>query len=113
MNQHRESQSQGPRLYTYNRGFGTSYGYSRFSGKTIGDVVLMYGGQPVIIFKQITDPHGVCRLAKTARRSFIAAAKAAVRTSQTPKRERETIAELHKNTADTKQTIKPENNCVG
>ena len=89
MNQHRESQSQGPRLYTYNRGFGTSYGYSQSSGKTIGDVVFMYGGQPVIIFKQITDPHGVCRLAKTARRSFIAAAKAAEKVQAKLQKEKE------------------------
>ena len=80
MNSHRESQSQGQR---YNvRGFGASYGTSRSTGKTIGDIVFMYRGQPVIVFKQISDPSGVCRLAKTAKRSFVTAMKEQKRRKQ-------------------------------
>lgn len=63
MNQHRKSERSG----FYGRGAG--YGTSR--GRTIGDVVFMYRAQPVIIFTQIADPSGVCRLAKTARKSLL------------------------------------------
>ena len=87
MNSHRESQSQGERLYV--RGFGTSYGTGRSTGKTVGDVVFMYQGQPVIVFKQIPDPSGVCRLAKTAKRSFVTAMKAAEKAEAKLQKEKE------------------------
>ena len=61
MNQHRESQGQSMRYQV--RGFSTSYGTGRSSGKTIGDVVFMYQGQTGIIFRQIADPYGVAKLA--------------------------------------------------
>jgi len=65
MNQHRVSQSN----YT-----GTSYGrYARFGtgstqsrSKTVGDVVFM---------RQVADPHGVVRLAKSAKRNVTQALK--------------------------------------
>ena len=86
MNSHRESQSQGQR---YNvRGFGASYGTSRSTGKTIGDIVFMYRGQPVIVFKQIPDPSGICRLAKTAKRSFVTAMKEQKRRKQNCKKKK-------------------------
>lgn len=74
MNQHRESQGQSTRYYV--RGFGTSYGTGRTSGKSIGDLIFMYRGQTSIIFRQITDPNGVAKLAKAARRSMISIFKA-------------------------------------
>jgi hypothetical protein len=69
MNQHRESQFQGNRYHF--RGSGMSYGTGRSSGKSIGDLVFIYQGQPSIIFRQIGDPSGVARLAKAARRNMI------------------------------------------
>src|SRR5688500_12572038 len=61
MNQHRESQFQGNRYHI--RGSGLSYGTGRSSGKSIGDLVFIYQGQPGITFRQISDPSGVARLA--------------------------------------------------
>jgi hypothetical protein len=74
MNQHRISQSN----YT-----GTSYGrYARFGtgstqsrSKTVGDVVFMRQGRPAVRFNQIADPHGVVRLAKSAKRNVTQAMK--------------------------------------
>jgi len=83
MNSHRESQSQ--RTGYYVRGFITSHGTGR--GKTIGDVVFMHRGQPIVIFRQIADPTGVCRLAKTARKSFAAALKQAEKAEARLKKE--------------------------
>ena len=68
MNQHRESQFQGNRYHF--RGSGMSYGTGRSSGKSIGDLVFIYQGQPSITFRQIQDPSGVARLAKAARRNM-------------------------------------------
>jgi hypothetical protein len=75
MNQHRISQSSHMGTYTgrYTR-FG--YGTSRSTGVSVGDVVFMYQGRPSIIFRQITDPNGVARLAKSARKQLLAAIKA-------------------------------------
>lgn len=75
MNQHRVSQSD------Y---IGASYGrYGRFGmgnttsrSKTIGDVVFMIDGRPVIVFGQIVDPTGVARLAKSFKKQIIQTIKA-------------------------------------
>jgi len=85
MNSHREFQSQRAGIYT--RGIGTSFGTGR--GRTVGDVVFMYSGRPVVIFRQIPDPTGVCRLAKTARRSLIAANKQAANVAAKSRKEKE------------------------
>ena len=77
MNQHRESQFQGNRYHI--RGSGLSYGTGRSSGKSIGDLVFIYQGQPGITFRQISDPSGVARLAKAARRNMIQQIKIAQR----------------------------------
>jgi len=73
MNRHSVSQSQyqGQR-YSF-RGTGVSYGYGsgRSSSIIVGDVAFIYQGKPVIIFREIYDPSGVCRLAKTAKRSLV------------------------------------------
>ena len=55
----------------YARGSSTSFGTGRSSGKSVGDLVFMYRGQTGMTFRQITDPNGVARLAKAARRSMI------------------------------------------
>jgi hypothetical protein len=72
MNQRRISQSQymGTSSGRYTR-FGA--GSSRSKSVTIGDVVFMYRGAPYIIFNQITDPSGVVRLAKAARKQILSA----------------------------------------
>lgn len=74
MNQHRVSQSNYMGTY-YGRyvRFGTGSTQSR--SKTVGDVVFMRQGTPVIRFNQIADPHGVVRLAKAVKRSFTQALK--------------------------------------
>jgi hypothetical protein len=76
MNQHRVSQSSymGTSTGRYAR-FG--YGSSTSKGISVGDVVFMYQGRPYIIFKQIADPNGVVRLAKSARKQLLTAIKAA------------------------------------
>jgi hypothetical protein len=45
-------------------------------GKSIGDVVFIQHGKPVIIFHQIGDPAGLVRLAKAARKSILDRLKA-------------------------------------
>lgn len=76
MNSKRSSQSQ----YT---GFSTGryarygMGNSKSNSRTVGDVVFMSGGKPVIVIEQVQDPHGVARLAKAARKQLIAQNKAA------------------------------------
>jgi PsbP-like protein len=76
MNQHRISQSSymGTSTGRYAR-FG--HGSSRSEGTSVGDLVFMYQGRPYIIFKQITDPNGVARLAKSTRKQLLTAIKAA------------------------------------
>lgn len=91
MNQHRVSQSD------Y---IGTSYGrYARFGvgnttsrSKTIGDVVFMIDGRPVIIFGQIVDPNGVARLAKSFRKQILQEIKAIEKENYKIQREMEKVA---------------------
>jgi len=87
INQRRESQYHGQRYYY--SGSGLSYGTGGSSGKTVGDVAFIYQGKPVIIFRQIYDPSGVCRLAKTAKRSLVSLLKAAEKNQAKIKREKE------------------------
>jgi len=47
-------------------------GASSYSSKTIGDVLFMRNGRQVIYFRQIGDPQGVARLAKSARKIILA-----------------------------------------
>jgi hypothetical protein len=70
MNQHRVSQSEHMGVYSgrYAR-FGMGNSTSR--SKTIGDVVFMIDGRPIIVFGQIVDPHGVARLAKSSRKQIL------------------------------------------
>jgi ribosomal protein L40E len=70
MNQHRVSQSEHMGVYSgrYAR-FGMGNSTSR--SKTIGDVVFMIDGRPIIVFGQIADPHGVARLAKSSRKQIL------------------------------------------
>jgi hypothetical protein len=75
MNQNRISQSSHMGTYS-GRYVRFGYGTSRSTGVSVGDVVFMYQGRPSIIFRQITDPNGVSRLAKSARKQLLAAIKA-------------------------------------
>jgi hypothetical protein len=47
------------------------YSSQNTKGITIGDVVFISQGKPVIIFRQIRDPQGVASLANTARKTAI------------------------------------------
>ena len=81
MNQHRESQHR--RHGNYPPRLGISY---RTGTKmTIGDVVFIFQGKPVIAFKQIVDPHGVSGLAKNARRNLVSLLKTAEKNSNPTK----------------------------
>jgi hypothetical protein len=102
MNQHRVSQSSymGTSTGRYAR-FG--YGTSRSTGTSVGDVVFMYQGRPYIIFKQIFDPNGVARLAKSARKQLLTSIKAAEKLqSQAQKK----VVNITTTTATTRTTRK-------
>ena len=43
------------------------YGNSNFSSQSVGDIVFIKNGIPAITFRDVNDPSGVCRLAKSAR----------------------------------------------
>jgi len=88
MNQHRVSQSNYMGTYygRYAR-FGTGNTQSR--SKTIGDVVFIRQGRPVIRFNQIADPHGVVRLAKSVKRNVIQSLKNEEKKSKQPQMEME------------------------
>jgi hypothetical protein len=47
------------------------YSSQNTKGITIGDLVFIHQGKPVIIFRQIRDPQGVASLANTARKTAI------------------------------------------
>ena len=71
-NQKRISESQGGGTYYGNRvgsmrtGFGNTR--TRSTSVTYGDVVFFANGQPFITFYQIRDPHGIVRIAKSAKK---------------------------------------------
>lgn len=75
MNQHRSSQSQytGTSTGRYAR---VGFGSSRSTSTTVGDVVFIYQGRPYIIFSQFSDPHGIVRLAKSAKKRILTEIKA-------------------------------------
>ena len=63
MNTHRQYNSQ--RVGSYGRiarGFGLSTGYSTGKSVTIGDILFMSNGQPVITWRGLRDPTGLKRL---------------------------------------------------
>lgn len=76
INSKRMSQSQ---YSGYSAGRYTRYGMgtANSSSRTVGDVVCMSGGQPVITIVQVQDPHGVARLAKVARKQLVSQMKLA------------------------------------
>lgn len=73
MNQHRESQHRRHKIHSQksltSRRDGTK--------TTIGDIVFVYRGKPVIAFKQIVDPISLSKLAKNARLNLISLLKTA------------------------------------
>src|SRR5215207_672481 len=90
MNQHRVSQSNYMGTY-YGRyvQFGTGNTQSR--SKTIGDVMFMRQGTPVIRFNQIADPHGVARLAKSVKRNVVQLLKIEEKKNKQLQKEKERI----------------------
>jgi hypothetical protein len=74
MNQNRLSQSYHTGSYS-GRYVRTGFGNSISISETRGDVVFIHLGNPTIIFRQISDPHGVARLAKATRKNAITIAK--------------------------------------
>lgn len=69
-NQHRESQSTRTGSFSgvgINHVFGgTSYGESFGTSNAIGDVIFMRDGKEAMAFEQVSDPHGIASLAKSA-----------------------------------------------
>jgi hypothetical protein len=61
MNQNRVSQSDYSSFSSV-RDYSTGFGTSKSRSKTIGDLVFIYRGTPRIIFKQIPDPQGYCKV---------------------------------------------------
>src|SRR5829696_6413204 len=80
-NQHRVSQSNYMGTY-YGRYTRFGVGNTQSRSKTIGDVVFMRQGRPVIRFNQIADPHGVVRLAKSVKRNVVQSLKNEEKKSQ-------------------------------
>ena len=69
LNSHRETKGQGARLYA--RQTGVSYGNTKYSGSTFGDVVFMDNNGQQITFNNVPDPAGVVRLVKATSKSII------------------------------------------
>jgi hypothetical protein len=68
MNQHRVSDSN----YSSFGGRGYArFGTGKSQSRTAGDIAFIYQGKPHIIFREIPDPQGVVRLAKSARKTLI------------------------------------------
>ncbi|MDQ6864168.1 MAG: hypothetical protein M3044_10120 [Thermoproteota archaeon] len=55
------------RLYSGRYGVGVSNSTSI----SIGDVLFLYQGKPYVIFRQVSDPQGIARLAKAARKRIL------------------------------------------
>ena len=73
MNHHKESQYR-PQRSDSSR---LAISYNKDMTTTVGDVVFIHQCKPVIVFKQIVDPFGVCILAKTVRGNLISHLKSA------------------------------------
>lgn len=69
LNSHRETKGQGARVYA--RGTGMSYGNSKYSGSTYGDVVFVDNRSNQITFNNVPDPSGVVRLVKSTSKGLI------------------------------------------
>lgn len=90
MNQQRISQSQysGISSGRYSR---VGFGNTRSKSITVGDLVFVYQGRPYITFSQISDPYGVARLAKAARKRILQAIKTAEKVESQSLKAREKI----------------------
>ena len=69
INSHRETKGQGARLYA--RGTGMSYGTSKYSGSTYGDIMFIDNHSNQITFNNVPDPSGVVRLVKSTSKGLV------------------------------------------
>jgi hypothetical protein len=87
MNQKRQSESTRIGMYTgrFGRGFAaTGVGSGSGTSTTIGDVLFMSGGKAYVIFRQVSDPHGLARFAKAVIKQLYTPPKGKKR-EQTPR----------------------------
>jgi hypothetical protein len=68
MNQKRISQSTGYASYGRSKYHIAGTGGSRSTGMTIGDVVFVGEGRPIVTFSQVQDPRGLAKLIKSIRK---------------------------------------------
>lgn len=93
-NQRRMSESSGSGTYTGTRlgytrtGFGNTR--SKSTGITVGDVTFIHQGKAVASVTQIKDPHGLARLAKSARKQYALLEKAMKKNLTANKKKEET-----------------------
>lgn len=114
-NQRRVSDSAGSGTYTGTRvgqmrtGFGTTRHKS--TGVTIGDVVFMSGGKEMLSITQIKDPHGLARLAKSARKQYGLLEKALKKVATTGAKKPESTLACNKCGFENKSGANFCNNC--
>jgi hypothetical protein len=65
MNQKRISQSNAYGSYARSKYHVSGIGTTRSSGTTVGDVVFIAQGRPIVTFTQIQDPRGLVKLVKS------------------------------------------------
>ncbi len=71
MNTHRISNSTRVGSYgSFSRGFGISSGQSTSKSVTVGDIIFMSGGKPVITWGGITDPNGLKRMVTAIKKEL-------------------------------------------
>jgi hypothetical protein len=71
MNQHGESQHRRHKIHSQK----SVISHRNDTKTTVGDVVFVYRGKPVVAFKQIVDPISLLKLAKNARLNLISLLK--------------------------------------
>lgn len=71
MNTHREYNSQHVGTYgSFARGFGTSSGHSTGRSISVGDIVFMSEGKPIIRWQGISDPNGLKKLVTAIKKEL-------------------------------------------
>jgi ribosomal protein L40E len=72
LNKRTESQSSHVGTYSGDlRRYGVGVGSSKSTSRTVGDMVFMKGGTPIVTFLQVCDPQGLVDLAKAAKEQLL------------------------------------------
>lgn len=87
-NQQRVSESNSAGMYSRGKyGAGVYSGSSSGTSHTIGDVVFIADGKPIVTFGPVADPHGLARLAKAAVKDIKEAYKELERKAKSAEKE--------------------------